>query len=175
VEWRDEHTYIILLLDMTGTQTAAKIQDKEKLATMVGQPNTKLLNSQEYFTNRSKLEKRHFAPHSKRNKGIHRPGKHRNGRSPMENRTKKKNIHICLSQLWLTNLLQIWIPTNVHKDRRRRRGFFFKSSSEIGRMELKKINKERTHTHTHTHPRNSFRNNLPTKPSPQKKIPTQLL
>jgi hypothetical protein len=42
-------------------------------------------------------------------------------------------------------------------------------------MELKKINKEKIHTHTHTHPRNSFRNNLPTKPSPQKKIPTQLL
>jgi hypothetical protein len=86
---------------------------------------------------------------------------------------KKKNIHICLSQLWLTNLIQIWIPTNVHTDRRRRRGFFFKISSEIGRMELKKINNERIHTHTH--PRNSFRNNLPTKPSPQKKIPTQLL
>jgi hypothetical protein len=57
---------------MTGTQTAAKIQDKEKLATMVGRPDTKLLDLQEYFTNRSKLEKRHFAPHSKRNKGIHR-------------------------------------------------------------------------------------------------------
>jgi hypothetical protein len=92
---------------------------------------------------------------------------------PWKTEPKKKNIHICLSQLWLTNLIQIWIPTNVHTDRRRRRGFFFKISSEIGRMELKKINNERIHTHTH--PRNSFRNNLPTKPSPQKKIPTQLL
>jgi hypothetical protein len=55
VEWRDEHSYIILLLDMTGTRTAAKIQDKEKLATMVGRPDTKLLDAQDYFTNRSKL------------------------------------------------------------------------------------------------------------------------
>lgn len=178
-----EHTYIIPLLDMIGTQTAAKIQDKEKLATMVGRPDTKLLDLQDYFTNPSKLEKRHFAPHSKRDKGIHHPGKqefHVSNRRPKWKKShgkqnRKKNIHICLSQLWLTNLLQIWIPTNVHKDRRRRRGFFFKSSSEIRRMELKKINKERIHTHTHTHPRNSFRNNLPTKPSPQKKIPTQLL
>lgn len=68
---------------------------------------------------------------------------------PWKTEPEKKNIHICLSQLWLTNLLQIWIPTNVHKDRRRR-GFLFKSSSEIGRMELKKINKEKIHTHTHT-------------------------
>jgi hypothetical protein len=104
VQWRDEHTYIILLLDMTGTQTAAKIQDKEKLATMVGQPDTKLLDLQDYFTNRSKLEKRHFALHSKRNKGIHHPGKqefHISNRRPKwkkshgkQNQKKKTSIYV---------------------------------------------------------------------------------
>jgi hypothetical protein len=179
-----EHTYIIPLLDMIGTQTATKIQDKEKLATMVGRPDTKLLDLQDYFTNPSKLEKRHFAPHSKRDKGIHHPGKqefHVSNRRPKWKKShgkqnRKKNIHICLSQLWLTNLLQIWIPTNVHKDRRRRRGFCFKSSSEIRRMELKKINKERIHTHTHTHIQGILSEIIyPQNHLPKKKIPTQLL
>jgi hypothetical protein len=99
-----EHTYIIPLLDMIGTQTAAKIQDKEKLATMVGRPDTKLLDLQNYFTNPSKLEKRHFTPHSKRDKGIHHPGKpefHVSNRRAKwkkshgkQNRKKKTSIYV---------------------------------------------------------------------------------
>jgi hypothetical protein len=169
---------------MTGTQTAAKIQDKEKLAQWLVDltQNCPICKSISQIVQNWKkdilLHIQRGTKASTGSKSFHISNGRQKWKKSHGKRNQKKNIHICLSQLWLTNLLQIWIPTNVHKDRRRRRrrrGLFFKSSSEIGRMELKKSTKKE-HTHTHTHTSKEFIQKQSThKTISPKKIPSQLL